>query len=66
MNRRRPKSLLYPRRKSLQERKIHSAMRLASEKGSVFKEVYNQLDFRLRLLSTVASFCINRALTDKS
>jgi hypothetical protein len=66
VNWRRPKSFLYPRRNSLQERKIHRAMRLAPEKGSVFKEVYNQLDFCLRLLSTAASFYINRALTDNS
>jgi hypothetical protein len=66
MNRRRPKSFLYPRRNSLQKREIHRAMRLAPEKGGVFKEVYNQLDFGLRLLLTAASFYISRALTRNS
>jgi hypothetical protein len=50
----------------MQERKIQSAMGLAPEKGSVFKKVDNQLDFRLRLLSTAAGIYINKALTDNS
>jgi len=66
MNRCRPKSFLNPRRYGLQERKIHNAVRLVPEEGAVFKEVYNQLDFCLRLLSTAESFYISRALTDNS
>lgn len=66
MNWRQSKSFLYPWSHSLKKRKIHGTMRLAPEKGSVSKEVDNQLDFCLWLPSISEMFHINSALTDDS
>jgi hypothetical protein len=66
MNWGQPESFLNPRGYRLQERKIHSAMRLSQEKAGEFKEVDNQLDFCLRLPSIAASYDIDSVLTENS